>query len=421
MAGGDLLSNILNEAESAKNASKNASEKEEDKNKSSSKSTSTSKAADSKASGSGSGSSNKGRTVNKAINDGGNKDQSGQNSTDKGTSNSQQIDSIGVSKLAAVMKDGFGKLGEVFQSSFDKMGQKISCQVGEVREHLDHVEQRFEQRFAEQGEEQYDDDYYGEEYDEEMADEDYHGEDLQGQVSQKEFLDSFTLNEVTSLGPDVPPSLGRLANKFLGVKMEEESHKKKIDLYKIPANVSATLTVPKLNNPIFENLAPHKKKVDINLQKVQKDIQLAAVPIMHAVTNLLEARDSQDKLELDQVIHNLTDSLAFLGCANSGMLEQRRENLKFDLPKNLQALTKEAGSSENWLFGDDLGSKIKELNELNRLNSQLNRGTGRGVFRPRAGRRVSRFSGSRPYTRRPRGGFGGKRPLNRRGPSNPKL
>ena len=98
--------------------------------------------------------------------------------------------------------------------------------------------------------------------------------------------------------------------------------------------------------------------------------------------------------------------------------------IRFDLPKNVKALCDETVpfTSES-LFGDDLNSKVKEVNEMNKLvnkvndnprpyfnNSARRGGRFRGnSFRGRGRRGNNRYS---PYTAPKKG-----QSLNKSGPS----
>ena len=205
--------------------------------------------------------------------------------------------------------------------------------------------------------------------------------------------------------------MASLTEKFLKSNFDETVLKEKKEKHLRPVNVDS-LETPKVNKPIWENLSPSTRIKDSNLQAIQKDLLSSAIPVLKVMEQIFDAREDMNSLNAKDILDTLKDSFIFLGAANNGMIKARRDNVKRDLPKNMEGLCRDtvAFSSTN-LFGDCLNNSIKEVSELNRISNTFrprgsyptgrNRGrgfSGRGGFSPRGrgrgGRRGTRGRGS---------------------------
>ena len=152
----------------------------------------------------------------------------------------------------------------------------------------------------------------------------------------------------------------------------------------------------------------------------------AVVPISQVIQSLYAQRDNPENIDAKELITSLTDSLAFLGCANVNLVAKRKDSIRPDLPKNMRGLCDESVEfSAESLFGDDLTGNVKEVNELNKLSGKFEkefryprRGVRGGFGRGRGARRFQRPT---PYQKQ--GQFQNynkndkKGPLNKSGPS----
>ena len=227
-------------------------------------------------------------------------------------------------------------------------------------------------------------------------------------------------------GPELSSSLAKVANKALQSKLKDAKYKEKDEKYLRPKNLEYA-SVPKVNKPVWEGMRRSNRQNDANLQQIQQDFLKASLPITEVISKLFKERDDPSKLDPKALVASLTDSLAFLGCANVNMIRKRKELIKNDLPRDMQRLCDESveGSSD-LLFGDDLNSQIKDVVELNKLSGRFSDPTRTNYDRFRytdfRGRRSGRSSGFRhkkaPFRSGPYStSRGSRRPLNRRGPS----
>jgi len=227
-------------------------------------------------------------------------------------------------------------------------------------------------------------------------------------------------------GAEVVPSLAALANGLLK-KNIELSDKDKFEKYLIPSNVEYVDT-PLINKPIWGTLSHESKRNDVALQTIQKKFLHGSLPILDVMQKLNASQDDLNALDAKQLVQKLSDSLAFIGSANTSMVQYRRNCLKKDIPQSMHPLCADSVSfSGKNLFGNDLSGDIKEVSELNKMSQQFR--TISRPFRGRVFRGVSR--GQRTFLPRFRGrGRGritkrlpsaaslpGRRSLNSRGPT----
>ena len=206
---------------------------------------------------------------------------------------------------------------------------------------------------------------------------------------------SSELDSNSKLGPEISPSLAKLADKILITKML--STDEKIDKYRRPANVEF-LAVPHINKPIWGNMSHDARLRDSGLQCIQREFLSSAIPVLKVMSQLNEAKDDLNMLDAAELIRTLRDGLSFLGSANFNMVQKRRSLIKDELPSNMHLLCQDSANfSGTNLFGDSLSSDIKEVTELNKISSQLR---GRGFTRRGRGRFPLRGGRGYPFKRR---------------------
>ena len=97
-----------------------------------------------------------------------------------------------------------------------------------------------------------------------------------------------------------------------------------------------------------------------------------------------KAEKNSESFDLKKCIRTLADSLAFTGSANVHMVKTRRDFIKKEMPKTMQALCGDGFEfSGSYLFGNNLTAAIKEVSELNKVSRGMNvrgRARGRGGF-----------------------------------------
>ena len=275
----------------------------------------------------------------------------------------------------------------------DNLSEVIAAGFRELKELL--IAQN-SQPLYEEMEDEYDEPFHDEAIDE--------GDDIFNSLAED-------VDKNDGVGPDVIPSLASLANKLLQSNVDDTVVKAKHEVYLRPKNVEY-LNAPKLNKPIWETISHSTRIRESGLQSIQKDMLSSAVPIINVMEKIYYAKDDLSTLDATDLITTLKDSFIFLGSANQNLVKARRDNIRRDLPKQMQGLcTDVVKFSSTQLFGDNLQESIKNVSELNKVAFNLKpRGAStyrqgtRGSFgrgRMRGFRGIRRgVAASRGYSRR---------------------
>ena len=155
-----------------------------------------------------------------------------------------------------------------------------------------------------------------------------------------------------------------------------------------PANADTQKPVL-VNEEIFKKIGQPGRDADQPLRYLHNAIVKSASPIVtvwdqllkaeSTIQDLKQATDGQailtlpdgSNLNLSSLRHNLDLSLQCLGLANSQMITQRRLTMKKHLNPEYHEICSKRNPFTYKLFGDDLRTKIEDINKLNRLASQL--------------------------------------------------
>ena len=277
--------------------------------------------------------------------------------------------------FANIMKDCFKQMTDNIERLGDKLADKIDMSIHSNYE------------------------YDG--YDEEIDDCDDTQECQDNVINKNEPLFShikkdYLLDEKT--GPKIDPQLADLVNNMMSMKPNEEAIKQRIDKHPRPENCGF-LETPKVNEQIWTAISPATKSLDATLQNIEKNFLKGVNPLTKVVEDLLKVREKikPEILDVSEMVKNITDSIAFIGIANVDLIKKRRELVKQDLPHKMHKL---CGSSVEFtgslLFGEKLAQDMKDINEANKLTTELMLPYGNKHYSDRESR--MRYSG------RPRGG-----------------
>ena len=145
-------------------------------------------------------------------------------------------------------------------------------------------------------------------------------------------------NDDECLGPKVLDALAKRINEAFSKKPIESKFKALAEKYCSPENCNL-LTVPKVNQGIWNDLPKASRKLDVGLQEAQKSAVHAAQAITLAVESLIRCK--KEKAELDQklLLDYLCDSLSFIGNASFQVSLKGRELLKPDLSRSFRSLS----------------------------------------------------------------------------------
>ena len=150
------------------------------------------------------------------------------------------------------------------------------------------------------------------------------------------------------------------------LKLTDTSLKDKQASHLRPKNVD-NLKLPQMNKPVWDNLSQFTRIKESKLQNVHKDVlSSSSRNNIKAMETLADAKDDLSVLDAKSIINTLKDALIFVGSANMNIIKVRRDNVKPDLPKQMQGLcTDTIEHSSDYLFGNNLNAAIKDVSELN--------------------------------------------------------
>ena len=179
----------------------------------------------------------------------------------------------------------------------------------------------------------------------------------------------------------IPPSVGKPVDEamalsvpfLMGPKMKTETLTETGDKYLPPSNC-LTLDVPRVHPPIWDNIQATTRSRDLKLQRVEK-------PLVKGVTALIQSFGGKKTSNMQQ------DALALLCHSLYELNSLRKEFMKPDINPKYQHLCKATNPVTQYLFGDDLSQKVKDLKEEQKA--------AEGVMK--SSRRKSNKSRDHPY------------------------
>ena len=222
--------------------------------------------------------------------------------------------------------------------------------------------------------------------------------------------------------PPLNEQLAKTINALARGKIQPDKLDEKLKKYRRPSNC-ANLCLTRVNPEIWALLKATTRARDVKFQKIQGAFVQATVAISMAADKLLEGRNEKAgrSIDYDQVIRMLIDAIAILGSGNTQLNLRRRDGIRPDLSSKFAPLCSSQVPCTSFLFGDDLVNSCKNIQETNRICSQMH-----GY--ERSNRRIPQGASYEPTPRRTgdyrtqRGAFGRqnsykvqKAPYHRRG------
>ena len=107
--------------------------------------------------------------------------------------------------------------------------------------------------------------------------------------------------------------------------------------------------------------------MDLKTQKVQKSINKGGIILGQVADNLIKIKCSKDmtvgdiKNAVMPLIQMYTDWLTFLAHGNNLLNQTRRNYITSDLPRHMSELGKKVSEDSNWLFEDNIVSRINQI------------------------------------------------------------
>ncbi|XP_050405783.1 uncharacterized protein LOC126821405 [Patella vulgata] len=180
----------------------------------------------------------------------------------------------------------------------------------------------------------------------------------------------YTIKEV--VGANLNPKLISIVNQLFVKVLPEEKLKEMTEKYPKPANTEVNM--PLVNKEIWSVLKTNTKTTDLKSQKIQNKVVKTSYSLAELIAFLMElkkkAKCSPD--DMSKAIRMAMDSMTMLAQANRELNQKRKDTLRPDLSYPSKLLCNPpTGDVENsvFLFGEELGKKVKELKEANSVYS----------------------------------------------------
>ncbi|XP_030839170.1 uncharacterized protein LOC115923104 [Strongylocentrotus purpuratus] len=164
----------------------------------------------------------------------------------------------------------------------------------------------------------------------------------------------------TGVGKPLDSELANSASYLMGHNLEEKTIEETATKYPCPANC-ILMDAPKVNTAIWENLPAETRSRDLKLQRIQK-------ALTKGIGAFVQTLDSHNMSDTQQ------DALALLCNANFEMNCMRKDMIRPDMNKNYTHLCKPANPVTKLLFGDELGKKVKDLQDQHKAAAGVMRG-----------------------------------------------
>ena len=107
--------------------------------------------------------------------------------------------------------------------------------------------------------------------------------------------------------------------------------------------------------------------MDLKTQKVQKTINKGGIILGQVADSLIKIKHNKDMTASDMknavmpLIQMCTDGLTFLAHGNNLLNQTRRNYITSVLPRHMSELGKKVPEDSDWLFGDNIVSRINQI------------------------------------------------------------
>eukprot|EP00057_Strongylocentrotus_purpuratus_P021087 XP_011675561.1 PREDICTED: uncharacterized protein LOC100892194 [Strongylocentrotus purpuratus] len=161
----------------------------------------------------------------------------------------------------------------------------------------------------------------------------------------------------TGVGEPVDEEIANSASYLIMNRLEDKVLSDTSAKYLPPSNCEF-LDTPKVNSAIWDNLSQRSRTRDLKLQRVQRSLT-------RGLSAFAQSLSSQTITETQQ------DSLALICNANYELNSLRKEFIKPEMNEAYSHLCKPSAPVTKYLFGDELGKRMKDLKEEQRAAARV--------------------------------------------------
>ena len=219
------------------------------------------------------------------------------------------------------------------------------------------------------------------------------GEKPEENTSDEEELAALKeLSDEEKTGEDLSPDLAKIMEKLFKGKNNPEKVKELSAKYDRPKNVTS-LSAPRVNKEIWDTMPAKAHASDVKLQTTQNLVGKAMIHSLRLFDMFLTAKKGNVDIKLAK--QYCGDIMKFLKCVFHNLSFKRREQIiQPDRNKNFVSLCSAESSSEN-LFGDNLGTQVKNVLETRKLAQKISSQISGGKFRiPKKGKKPLKGKGN---------------------------
>ena len=187
----------------------------------------------------------------------------------------------------------------------------------------------------------------------------------QAQVAGKlNLLDKLSRNMKSkeNLARPVNASLAEIVNDLLSNGVSEDTVQEQKEKYCRPENCEF-LKVPKVNEEIWQHALDAIRSKDLKLQNIQKNVLSSLTVIVQLMDKTMTAIDKNIAVSRTELLDGCSDAVSLLASASQEINVRRKELWRPELEESYKGLCTHNKPVTNWLFGDNLPQKVKEMSD----------------------------------------------------------
>ena len=197
-----------------------------------------------------------------------------------------------------------------------------------------------------------------------------------------------------NVGPEIDAQLAKIVSGFVTTRLPDDKLKDKLTACLAPKNCAGIVS-PRVNPEIWEKLSTQTKSRDVRSQRTQNALVGAIAEIAVTANTLVRSSRSGDPLsgpEMGTALTSLVDALALLGNVNLDMNQRRRDDQRGDINNAYKGLCKDGADGSVLLYGDNLSTRIDDINRSNKVASSLGKTSANAntAYHPNSAYRSSR-------------------------------
>ena len=170
------------------------------------------------------------------------------------------------------------------------------------------------------------------------------------------------------------PGMCNIIGEFFRGKVKPEMVQKYANEFPVPDNCP-NLKVPRVNEPIWNNLSHGARVSDLSIQTQQNELSVGASCVAHCIhrlQNITQNLPSDTAKQVSAVTYDLGKALTLFGSSFNHSSTKRRRDMRQCLnPVMFPLLKDDYPVGTDFLFGDDLSGAMRDVNDARRVTNQV--------------------------------------------------